>query len=221
MGSVSRLGHRTPRLGISDLTAVVGIAAILKEELEKEDGWNSESTDLLLQLEEQAAEAAGMVEDLLVGTQVEVGQIRVRLQPIDVAETFAGLRLTGKTVSVEQTDSPILANADPARVRQIARNLLSNADRYGGETVKLSISRVGDRVLVRVSDDGSGVAESDAKAVFEPYRRGSGVTRSDSVGLGLTVSRKLARLMNGDLIYRREAGWTVFELELEAAGTPG
>lgn len=197
------------------LTAVLGIAMILREDPESED-----LVDLLSQLEEQAADAAAMIEDLLVGTQGEVGQIQVRLEPVDVVETLASLRIIEGDVSVEETgDTPMVANADPARVRQIVRNLLSNADRYGGEIVKLTVSLEGGRVLVRVSDDGAGI-EGEDEAVFEPYRRGAGVTRSDSVGLGLTVSRKLARLMNGDLRYRRHNGWTIFELELEASEPP-
>lgn len=198
------------------LTAVLGIATLLNEDLGDED-----RTDLLSHLEEQAAEAVAMIEDLLVGTQVEVGQIKVRLETIDVADTLAHLRIAKGSVSVEGAATPIFANADPARVRQIVRNLVSNADRYGGETVELSISSQRERVLVRVSDNGSGIPESDAEAVFEPYQRAAGVVRSDSVGLGLTVSRKLARLMNGDLRYRRENGRTVFELELEASEPTG
>jgi PAS domain S-box-containing protein len=194
------------------LTAVLGIAAILNG-----DPGSADLAELLVFLEEQAAEAAAIVEDLLVATQVAVGQIKVSLEPIDVAETLAHVRLAEHNVSVEETASPIVANADPARVRQIVRNLLSNAARYGGKTVELAISSNGDRVLVRVSDNGAGIAEDDAETVFEPYQRAAGVDRSDSVGLGLTLSRRLARLMNGDLSYRRENGWTVFELELEAS----
>jgi len=104
------------------------------------------------------------------------------------------------------------------RVRQIVRNLCSNAQRYGGETVEVLIEvddESGCHVLVR--DNGAGIAPDEVKAVFEPFGRGSaGRLHEASVGLGLWLSRELARAMDGELTYRREDGWTVFDLRLPA-----
>jgi len=66
-----------------------------------------------------------------------------------------------------------------------------------------------------VADNGTGVSPQDREHIFEPYRRAHdapGLTAS--VGLGLTISRQLARLMDGNLTYRREAGESIFALTL-------
>jgi signal transduction histidine kinase len=120
-------------------------------------------------------------------------------------------------------DHPV-AMADPLRFRQIVRNLITNAIRYGGEEIEIQTDLRGDTVLVRVIDNGLGIAPEEVERVFAPYTSGSGARRHPSaVGLGLTVSRQLAQLMDGDVVYRREEDRSVFELELPAleADVPG
>ena len=105
-------------------------------------------------------------------------------------------------------------------MRQIVRNLLSNAQRYGGPEVATRAGSNGDVAWLEVADNGDGIPESDAHAVFEPYVRSHNAEgQPSSVGLGLTVSLKLSELMGGSLTYRRAGGWTVFRLELPSAGT--
>ena len=68
-------------------------------------------------------------------------------------------------------------------------------------------------------DDGDGIPAEDAVHIFDPYFRAHNAAgQPSSVGLGLTVSRKLAQLMGGDLTYRYEDAAAVFRLELPAAG---
>jgi signal transduction histidine kinase len=110
-----------------------------------------------------------------------------------------------------------MAWADPQRFKQIIRNLLSNAERHGGAEVKVSASGHGESVIVRVSDDGDGVPPQHAERIFEPYQRAGGVpVKKGSVGLGLNVARRLARLMGGDLEYQHEGKWATFSLTLPA-----
>ena len=108
------------------------------------------------------------------------------------------------------------ATADPTRVRQIVRNLITNALRYGGHTITVSTGRRGDEVYVRVHDDGPGIPERQRDQIFEPYESvHQAIGTPASVGLGLTISRKLARLLGGDLRYDVDGG-SVFELTLPA-----
>ncbi len=68
---------------------------------------------------------------------------------------------------------------------------------------------------VTVADDGPGIDEADRDRIFEPYERASTSDgRTDSVGLGLAVSRTLARRMGGDLVYDRRDGQSLFTLRL-------
>ncbi len=97
------------------------------------------------------------------------------------------------------------------------RNLLTNSFRYGGDRVRLELRGGEGESRVLVVDNGDGVPEADREAIFEPYRRaGDGSGPAGSIGLGLSVSRKLARLMGGDLTYCLDEGESTFELTLPA-----
>jgi signal transduction histidine kinase len=111
-----------------------------------------------------------------------------------------------------------IAMADPVRVRQILRNLLTNALRYGGPEITITTHRDGPEVTLVLSDNGDGIPPEHRKRIFDPYHRGQkGLSRSDSVGLGLAVSRQLARLMDGDLTLRTDLGPATFQLTLPLA----
>jgi signal transduction histidine kinase len=91
---------------------------------------------------------------------------------------------------------------------------LSNAARYGGSEVTVQAFGDGNRVTVAVRDDGAGVPVDRAATIFEPYTSAHDPgTQPGSVGLGLAVSRTLARLMDGDLIYAGNGGPS-FELTI-------
>jgi signal transduction histidine kinase len=102
-------------------------------------------------------------------------------------------------------------------VRQILRNLISNALRYGGPNIEVSTSREPGTFVVEVNDDGVGIATEDHERVFVAYERAhQSEGQPGSVGLGLTVSRTLAELMGGSLTYRFD-GRSVFRLELPSS----
>ena len=121
-------------------------------------------------------------------------------------------------VRIESTDDSPTVHADPLRLRQILRNLVSNAVRHGRGPVVVSINPVGARVELEISDEGGGIPEEALAELFQPY---SVIARTDgqpgSVGLGLFVSKRLAELMGGSLSYRREAERTLFTLSLPSA----
>jgi signal transduction histidine kinase len=85
--------------------------------------------------------------------------------------------------------------------------------------VRVEVSSKANTASLVVSDDGPGVKGIDAEHIFDPYFRAqaSSDAKPDSVGLGLAVARQLARMMDGDLVYRRRGGWTRFELTLPIA----
>jgi len=69
------------------------------------------------------------------------------------------------------TGSSAHTSGDPARVRQILRNLVSNALRYGGDRIRVSVSSDDSTAQVMVADNGTGVSPQDREHIFEPYRR--------------------------------------------------
>ena len=209
---VASISHelRTP------LTAIVGLAQSLA------DPTNSlatkESTEFIQIIAEQSAEMSAIVQDLLVVARSDIGQVTIR--PVDVdlrVEVDASIRgLRSDRRGDFQITGAAGASADPVRVRQIIRNLLANATRYGGPHIKVHIEEGDHRSFVVVSDDGPGIPVEDQERIFQPYERAhERHGQPASVGLGLTVSRQLARLMSGDLYYKHHEGWSIFTLELQ------
>jgi signal transduction histidine kinase len=169
---------------------------------------------------DQANDLANIVEDLLVGARAELGQLVVNRMEVDVVDEVGRLvaALPGHDqIAFEVSGASPTALGDAVRIRQVMRNLLSNAERYGGSKVAIRVVSDDDRVRIAVCDDGPPLDAETATRVFERYYRHRGeVGQPGSVGIGLTISRDLARLMGGDLTYRHENGWAVFELSLPA-----
>jgi signal transduction histidine kinase len=205
------------------LAGVVGAISLVTDEATE---LTPEEVDEMLKLSlGQAEEASEVIEDLLVASRAERGVLDAIPEITDLCpETETVIRRTvvdGSNIVYDFSDGPIPAYADPLRYKQIIRNLLTNALRYGGDTINVSIQRRGDVVSVAVADDGEGIDPKHASAIFQPYRGGKAMkAASGSTGLGLWIARTLARMMDGDLRYRRKSGHTVFELTLPAATNP-
>ena len=125
--------------------------------------------------------------------------------------------MESRPISVTSTRE--FAWADPVRFRQVIRNLITNARRYGGDYIAVDVERRADVVTITVVDDGPGVPDNREQAIFEAYERGHAQsTQPGSVGLGLAVSRELARMMGGDLTFERRDSMTRFAFSVPAFG---
>jgi signal transduction histidine kinase len=209
---IASISHelRTP------LTAVLGFASLLQDPasaLSAED-----RTDLQRVIVEEGTDLANIVDDLLVAARAETGILSVVRVAIDLRAQVAQVLENGHQQSRERVravNGDGHALGDPSRVRQIIRNLVTNAVRYGGDSIWINLSDDDAVARLAVIDNGVGVSAEDRERVFEPYwqaHRDPG--QPSSLGLGLALSGDLARLMDGDLVYRREAAQTVFELTL-------
>lgn len=211
---VASVSHevRTP------LTAILGFARLLQEEGTTEED-RRQMTTLIV---EHAQEVADIVEDLLVAARAEAGQITVDHVTFDMRHVVEQTMEAGGSfthdVSVTVAGSPTLASGDPARVRQILRNLLTNAERYGGPLVAIRVRGGRDSVSVVVTDDGEGIPRPEWERIFDPYHRADPARHRDgAVGIGLSISRQLAELMGGTLDYEYSSGTSRFRLTLPAA----
>lgn len=207
---------RTPLnavLGYSELLEL-GISGPLTDKMREQVGRIRMSAKHLL----------GLVNDILDLAKVEAGRLSVSSGPASSSATISaaialiqpqaaagGLDLTVAEIS---EPSPIYLG-DDERVRQVIVNLLSNAVKFtasGGRiTVACALTGTPDSsarlqpnrqyVAFRVSDTGSGIAEEKLLSIFDPFvQADSGHSRArEGSGLGLTISRRLARLMGGDL----------------------
>lgn len=197
------------------LSAIVGFAQLLsssESELSEQEKREYHSHILA-----QGNEVTAIVDDLLVAARAEIGELTMVEVPVDLAaqtrQVLETLNLRPDTTVLHEHD--VYAYGDPVRVRQILRNLLTNALRYGGPSVRVEVDTVGEMAALRVIDDGGPIPDEDRVRLFEPYTTlEGGRPVTGSIGLGLAVSRQLARMMDGDLQYIPESGQSVFELTL-------
>jgi signal transduction histidine kinase len=120
-----------------------------------------------------------------------------------------------KDIRVEVERGQMYAEGDEHATRLILMNLLTNADKYAppGSSVVVRVSVGETEVAVAVIDDGPGVAPEDTERIFEKFERAS--TSAKGYGLGLYLSRRLARQQRGDLVYTPvDGGGAAFQLSL-------
>lgn len=206
---VASVAHelRTP------LTAVVGFAQELQEAGAGHTPEEAQEFQELIAF--HSIEMSMLIEDLLVWARADIGEVRVEPEVIDLAECVRQTLslLPGTDVVVVVPNGGCRAYADPTRTRQIIRNLATNAVRYGGDDVVISVRTDAERAVLEVSDDGPPLSPADMHRIFEPYERAvDGNAQPGSIGLGLPVSRSLARLQGGDVVVVREQGRNVFRV---------
>jgi PAS domain S-box-containing protein len=179
--------------------------------------------DALGRIRRSGRHLLGLIDEVLNYARIEAGAVRYRLDDVPVADAIAAAETLvqpqagarGIAVVVEDgaergTRSPVYARADAARLQQILVNLLANAVKYTerGGTVTLGCEAVPGRVLVHVRDTGIGIGPEKLATVFEPFVQGDrSLSRpQEGVGLGLAISRDLARGMGGDLVAESTPG---------------
>ena len=217
---ISSISHelRTPLnalLGYLDLMTE-GLAGPVTEKQTKMLGRMKVATLHLLQL----------VEQILTYSRTEAGQLTVNPEPVDVGglvnETAALieplLEASGLPFEMRLPEERLTVVTDPGLLRQILINLLTNAIKFtdGGE-IRLEISADGNDLRLAVHDTGIGIAPADMERIFEPFQRveQERVVREEGTGLGLAVSRRLARLLGGDVTAVSKLGvGSTFTLQL-------
>lgn len=212
---VASVSHelRTP------LTAVVGFAEQLDQNLEIFE--HSDLKEFIGLIAHESSTLSHIIEDLLVAARADIGTLAIHPESINAMQAvddLIGLRpASSESRPITPSGEPAQAWADPVRFRQVVRNLLTNAQRYGGDDIGIDIEERENVITITVSDNGPGVPEGREQVIFEPYERGhEESTQPGSVGLGLAVSRQLARMMGGDLTYRRHNSTTRFEFTVPA-----
>ncbi|HUQ83302.1 MAG TPA: PAS domain S-box protein [Gemmatimonadaceae bacterium] len=171
----------------------------------------------------------GLINGVLNYARVETGTIRYDLTDVPIGGLIVGVelmvapQLRAKGLVFTTACRPDIAmRADPEKVQQILVNLLSNAVKFtdSGGTVELSCDGASDRVRIRVRDTGVGIPADKLEAIFDPFMQVDQrlTRRHDGVGLGLAISRDLARGMGGDLTAESAPGkGSTFTLTLPAA----
>jgi signal transduction histidine kinase len=170
-----------------------------------------------------------LINDVLDFARLESGSVQVEPRPMRVADAVARaetlLRLQMSEAGLQFTtsgcDGDLTAVADPDRLQQILLNLLTNAIKFTprGGGIAVSCERREDRVRIDVRDTGIGIPPDDLPRIFSPFvQLGAAGAPSRGVGLGLAISRDLARAMNGEVSAISTPGeGSTFTIELPAA----
>lgn len=177
---------------------------------------------------DSAEGAISLINDLLDLSRLDEDRLRPNITQVDCCPVVrqAVNRVTpaadskGVLVVTRLPDTPPICRTDPSRVEQILVNLLGNAIKHtpSGSTVRLSLQTRDEYVTFTIEDEGSGIQPDDIERIFDIYQT-KAVEEGQGTGLGLPLSRRLARLLGGELraIARRGAGGC-FVLELPVAG---
>jgi len=170
-----------------------------------------QQAEVLGRVERSQMHLARLIDDILDFARLEAGRVRINLEPVPISHVFVDLapivepQAAAKRIALTFVPPPahIGVTADRHRLRQILINLVGNAIKFTpeGGTVRIEAARDDTRATIRVSDTGVGIPPDRLQSIFEPFVQvDSEFTRTASgAGLGLAISRDLARMMGGDL----------------------
>lgn len=160
-----------------------------------------------------------IVDEILTFSRLHAGREQVHLADVEagrvardaVAVLEPVIRAKGLELTLDLPAVPVLMITDDVKVRQILINLLGNAAKFvdhGRVTMKVAVTEADELVSFTVVDTGPGISQENLQRVFEPFTQvdASLTRRSTGTGLGLPVSRQLARLLGGDLVLRSDPG---------------
>ncbi|MEW5765553.1 MAG: ATP-binding protein [Acidobacteriota bacterium] len=202
---LSRMSHelRTP------LNSILGFSELLLTD--KREPPTGAQREALETIRGSGRHLLGLITEILDLARVESGRLETAREPLDpapvLAECMRALEPAARERAVSlleppREEAPPWVLGDRGRVRQILLNLLSNAVKYNREAgqVRVSLGREGDRVALSVADTGAGMSAEEVQRVFEPFERLSADRQGiPGTGIGLSLSRRLARLMGGDI----------------------
>jgi signal transduction histidine kinase len=197
---VGMLGHEVG----NPLTSIVGYGQVGREALA--DGDVALALRCFEVVERNAAQIERVCADILALAQSDRGALSARRQSCELRPQLvaaAAAQPPGRQPFVECPDD-LRALVQPDHLDQVVANLLSNADKYGGGAVRLVAEPVGDdRVAVSVVDEGPGVPPEFRDRLFERFSRDAGAAgRASGTGLGLYITRALARANGGEVTHR-------------------
>ncbi len=204
------------------LTSIFGMAHLLEEDEAVQA--STAALEMLGLIISEAHDLNRMVDDLLTTARLDAGALHYQFESLPVVpevvdEVVEPLRRAGITVEVDCR--PALVRSDRLRLRQVVRNLLSNAGKYGGPHIRLLGDEVDNWYEIRVEDDGEGIPPELEARLFQRFlHRGDMPLVLGSVGLGLSIVRALAEGMGGAVWYERRRGWTCFVVRVPLAVAP-
>jgi signal transduction histidine kinase len=211
------------------INAVLGYSTLLLEEIY--GTLNEKQAEGLERTQKAARHLLELVNDVLDLSKIEAGKIELRLQPVEFPSVIEDLFVTvkpladahGSALVLDHEGDPLKIISDPRRVRQILLNLFSNAIKFGeGKPIRVTCRpKTGETndagVAIEVADRGEGIAAPDQERIFQEFVQLGKSQLQNGTGLGLPISRRLARLLRGSLTVESTPGrGSTFRLVLPA-----
>ena len=197
------------------LTAIIGYEELLVDEIP--GPVNDVQRHQLQRIKASATHLLALIDEILLFARVEAGRESVRVEPVvakgvvDDAITFVAPSANAGAVqiSAEPIDPGLMLRTDSGKLRQMLVNLLANAIKFTPHgTARVRAFPQGTSVIFEVEDTGIGIAPENLEHVFDSFWQVEPATtrRAGGSGLGLTVTRRLARLLGGEVTVRSQLG---------------
>lgn len=197
------------------LTSIIGFSSVLLDQIYGQ--LNAKQQEYITRISSAGGHLSKLINDLLDLSKIEAGKEELTLETILVEEVCqAYLSMVeerahnqGLDLSLAITSGVTTCIADKRRLEQILLNLLSNAIKFTPTgSVTLKVDSCEDTINFSVIDTGIGISQADQAILFQPFQQlDSGINRRhEGTGLGLALSRRLARLHNGDITLTSELG---------------
>ena len=208
-------------------TPLASIKASATSLLSDEVEWDSDAIRSFARtIEAEADRLNAVVSNLLDMSRLQTGALHLTLRPVGLEEVVSAalgsLSRSVHPVKVDVADTLPTVQADPALLERSVANVVENALSWSpeGRQVRVEAGEVGDRVDLRVIDQGPGIPTGERDRVFQPFQRlGDGGRRAgNGVGLGLAVARGFVEAMGGELLIEdTPGGGTTMILSLRRA----
>ena len=179
---------------------------------------NERQMEALSRVERSQTHLASLIDDILDFARLEAGRVRVERESVRVADVIGDLQPLVEPQAVEKAvqltlerpDPELRVVADRQRLCQVLVNLVGNAIKFtpAGGRIRVAAMPHPRFVTIQVRDTGTGIPANRLAAIFEPFVQvDTALTRTQSgAGLGLSISRDLARAMGGDVTVDSEIG---------------
>jgi len=194
------------------LNSIIGFSEILLQRLQ--DQIHPRMHGFLSMIMASGHHLLTIINDILDLSKIEAGKMDLHVEQVSLREVIEGVcnitrGFASKHEVIIETEIPTLPkiDSDASKLKQILFNLLSNAVKFSpaGARVTLSAAHAGDHVTLTVTDRGVGIAREDLPRIFEEFRQvGSMSRRHIGTGLGLSLVKRLAELLGGDVTVESE-----------------
>ena len=198
------------------LNAIGGYAQLM--ELGVRGPVTDEQRDDLARIQRSKNLLDRLVSEVLDYAKLGAARIDLRLAPLDVCQMLTAVvdmirpQLAEKQLVLAplHVQPGVIVTADADKMQQILLNLLANALKFTrpGGTIAMAVEPTDGAVAIHVKDTGIGIATHQLERIFEPFVQAEGASQTSEhgVGLGLAISRQLARAMKGELTVESELG---------------